>query len=451
MIGSGVLPKARVTPKIPKLCGRVIFRPWFDAVAVRVVTRGYFPVSRGWAAAWAADGDPERFREEAGANLPDFAARRALAGIADSARAYEAEAAVWEAALFAPSSPSRDQLIAAERARNRAAFRFMRGRSAFLPWLRRLPPIRWTVAPPEEVAARHGSRRAMPEAAYPPPAQPKIDTSHAIPGDGRRIYWVRFPSPVLGDTAWAKVVEPEGVDHPPTLIFLHGIGVELEMWPPTVDALDDLVKHGVRIVRSTAPWHAQRMVKGFYGGEPIMARGPEGLLTCFQAWVAETAVLVDWARNAGSATVGVGGYSLGALAGQLVASAGRTWPENLRADALILVGTTGRALGIVDGSLARGIGLAAELNRTGWTRSELERWLPLLEPHAPPVMSPGRIVMILGEADDLTPFAGGLALARQWNVPPENLFLRRQGHFSAALGLLSDPAPIERLIALLRR
>jgi pimeloyl-ACP methyl ester carboxylesterase len=247
------------------------------------------------------------------------------------------------------------------------------------------------------------------------------------------------------------VIEPVGIDNPPTLIFLHGIGVELEMWPPTADPLDDLVNHGVRIVRPTAPWHAQRMQKGFYGGEPIMGRGPDGLLTCFQAWVAETAVLVGWARNAGSATVAVGGYSLGALASQLVANAGRTWPENLHADALFLVATTGGALGIVDGSLARGIGLAAELDRTGWTHNELERWLPLLEPSAPPVMSPRNIVMILGEADDLTPFAGGLALARRWNVPPENLFQRRQGHFSAALGLLSDPAPIERIIAVLRR
>jgi len=280
--------------------------------------------------------------------------------------------------------------------------------------------------------------------------QPKIDTSQAVIGNGRRIYWLRFSSPVLGDTAWAKVVEPEAVDNPPTLIFLHGIGVELEMWPPTADPLDALVKHGVRIVRPTAPWHAQRMLTGFYGGEPIMARGPDGLLTCFQAWVAETAVLTGWARNAGSANVAVGGYSLGALTSQLVASAGRIWPENLRAGALFLVTTTGRALGIVDGSLARGIGLAAELGRTDWTRAELERWLPLLEPQGPPVMSPRRIVMILGEADDLTPFADGFALAHQWNVPPENLFLRRQGHFSAALGLLSNPAPIERLIALFR-
>jgi len=211
MVDRGALTKAPVSPRIPKLCGRVVFQPWFDAVAVRVVTRGYFPASRGWAAAWAADGDPERFRQEAGAELPDLAARRVVARIAKSSKAYEAEAASWEAVLFGPSPPSPDQLIGAEHARNYAAFRFMRGRFAFLPWLRRLPPVRWTITPPEEVEARHGNRLTTPEAAYPPPAQPQIDTSHAIDANGRRTYWTRFPSPALGDTAWAKVIEPVGV------------------------------------------------------------------------------------------------------------------------------------------------------------------------------------------------------------------------------------------------
>jgi hypothetical protein len=66
-------------------------------------------------------------------------------------------------------------------------------------------------------------------------------------------------------------------------------------------------------------------------------------------------------------------------------------------------------------------------------------------------MAPERIVMVLGEADDLTPFAGGSALARRWQIPAENLFLRPQGHFSVALGLLCDPAPIDRLLAIVDR
>jgi pimeloyl-ACP methyl ester carboxylesterase len=427
----------------------VVFRPWFDAVAVRVVTRCYFPASRGWAAAWAADGDLERFREEAGAGLPDVVARRAAARIARSSKAYESEAARWEAVLFGPLSPSPDRLIAAERARNRAAFRFMRGRSAFLPWLKRLPPVRWTITPAEEVEARHGSRLATPEAAYPPPAQPQIDTSHAVAGDGRRTYWVRFPSPVLGDTAWSKVIEPVGIDNPPTLIFLHGIGVELEMWPPTADPLDDLVKHGVRIVRPTAPWHAQRMQKGFYGGEPIMARGPDGLLTCFQAWVSEVAILVDWVSRLGSPRVAVGGVSLGALTSQLIATASREWPASLRPSSLFLVTTTGSMLDVLDGSLCRGAGFSDELNRSGWREDDLKTWLPLLQPNQPPVMAPGRIVVILGKVDDVMPYTGGRALVDRWRLPQENVFVRPQGHFSVPLGLLAETEPIQRLLTVL--
>jgi len=449
MIGNGILPKALLSPRIPKLCGRVVFRPWFDAVAVRVVTRGYFPLSRGWAAAWAADGDLERFREQAGAKLPDVAVRRAVAKIARSSRAYEAEAANWEAVLFGPPSPSPDRLMAAERARNQAAFRFMRGRSAFLPWLKRLAPVRWTITSPEVAEARHGNRLATPEAAYPPPAQSQIDSSHAVAGEGWRTYWLRFPSPVLGDTAWAKVIEPLGFDNPPTLIFLHGIGVELEMWPPTADPLDDLVKHGVRIVRPTAPWHAQRMQKGFYGGEPIMARGPDGLLTCFQAWVSEVAMLVDWASRLGSPSIAVGGVSLGALTSQIVASASREWPASLRPSAMFLVTTTGSMLDVLDGSLCRGAGFGDALKRSGWPEDELKSWLPLLQPNAPPVMAPGRIVVILGKADDVMPYTGGRALVDRWRLPQENVFVRPQGHFSVPLGLLAETEPIERLLTLL--
>jgi predicted esterase len=450
MIDTEVPPITRVTPRIPRLCGRLIFRPWFDALAVRVVTRGYFPLSRGWAAAWAADGDPERFREEAGAGLPDLVARRTLAKIAESARTYEAAVAAWEAELFASLSPSQDRLIAAERTRNRAAFRFMRGRIAFLPWLRRLPPVRWSVTPPEEVEVRHGSRLARPETAYPPPAQTKIDASHAISRDGRRTYWLRFPSPVLGDTAWAKVTEPEGGDNPPTLIFLHGIGVELEMWPPAADPLDDLVDHGVRIVRPTAPWHAQRMRRGFYGGEPIMARGPDGLLTFFQASVAESAILVNWSRRSGNPIAAIGGVSLGALTSQLTASASRSWPATARPDAMLLITTTGAMLDLLDGSLCRGAGFEVELERAGWRSKDLNRWRPLLEPNQPPAPTPDRIVVVLGEADDLMPYSGGRALVDRWRVPQGNVFVRPQGHFSVPLGLLADSAPIERFLALLR-
>jgi hypothetical protein len=37
-------------------------------------------------------------------------------------------------------------------------------------------------------------------------------------------------------------------------------------------------------------------------------------------------------------------------------------------------------------------------------------------------------------------------LAERWAVPPENLFVRRQGHFTASLAAYNDTAPMRRLI-----
>ncbi len=53
--------------------------------------------------------------------------------------------------------------------------------------------------------------------------------------------------------------------------------------------------------------------------------------------------------------------------------------------------------------------------------------------------------MVLGHSDDVTPTAGGLALAQRWGVPEPNLFARDQGHFSVSLGLLRDRAPLARI------
>jgi hypothetical protein len=42
-------------------------------------------------------------------------------------------------------------------------------------------------------------------------------------------------------------------------------------------------------------------------------------------------------------------------------------------------------------------------------------------------------------------------LAERWRVPPENLFVRDRGHFSAAIGLGVDPAPYARMFHILSR
>ncbi len=53
---------------------------------------------------------------------------------------------------------------------------------------------------------------------------------------------------------------------------------------------------GIRVIRPEGPWHGRRRLPGTYGGEPVLARGPGGLLDYFHAHVIELGRLVAWAR-----------------------------------------------------------------------------------------------------------------------------------------------------------
>ena len=438
-------------PTRASILARWVSWPWLDTVSLSFVTQVYLPLSRGWAAACGAGEDVQRFRAEAGADLPAAVIAPALFQTARLAGRYKAATGRWESAFFSANAPPEHRLAAIERARNRVATQFMLSRTSFSPWFRQFPPVRWQIASPGTMEARHGEYRGAPETAYRPTRQPPVVASHAYRRGRTRRYWLRYASPLLGDTVWARVVEPLDVAEPPTLIFLHGIAMEQDLWPPTRNALGDLAKQGIRVVRLEGPWHGRRMLKGFYGGEPILARGPDGLLTFLRASVTETAALIAWARAAGSPMVAIGGASLGALTSQLTVTVSGSWPQDLQPDALLLIATTGRPIEIVtNGSLARNIGLPEILEKSGWTAPRIERWLGLFEPRMPPVVAPDRIVIVLGRADDLMPHEGGIDLAHRWEVPADNVFVQPQGHFSVSLALLNDPAPMRRFSTILR-
>jgi hypothetical protein len=90
-----------------------------------------------------------------------------------------------------------------------------------------------------------------------------------------------------------------------------------------------------------------------------------------------------------------------------------------------------------------------QLAAHSWSPAAMRRWAPLLEPKGQPVMPPEAIIMVIGASDQVTPVDGGMALAQSWRLPPENLFLREQGHFSVALGIERDRTPLTRLAAIL--
>ena len=437
--------------------GGLIARPWFDRVTLRFLSKRYFPLSRLWAAAGIAAGSVERFAEAVPlAGLTPALGERLRQPLADVARyraaALEADRR-WQDAAFGSAS---DDLAAADGARREAAHRHMASRAKFGFLLGRcpVPAVRYDVPDPEAMAARYGALLDDPGAAYAAPEAPVIDESRRVPVDGGHEYWIRFaaPSDVMADTVHARVFEPDGPADPPTLIFCHGLGVEAEQWRGFHDELVPLRRRGVRLLRFEAPWHGRRTPPGSYGGERFLAGAPASTLELLSAQAREAAVAIAWCRRTSGGPVALGGVSLGALVAQMAGVRARDWPAAMRPDALALV-TSCDSMHVVafEGSLSRALGLPEALSAAGWTVEAMARWRAVIDPVGEPVVAPENIVAVLGTADTVTPFALGRALFARWGVPERNLFIRRQGHFSAAIGQLRDWRHLDRLAEVLGR
>jgi pimeloyl-ACP methyl ester carboxylesterase len=326
---------------------------------------------------------------------------------------------------------------------------------------RPFPPVNWEIEDPAAVHRRHGDRLGHAETAFPARADcRRIEASRGYLAGDRVDGWVRFPAPIaaVGAPAYARVSMPVATAGPgdrapmPSVIFAHGIGMEPEYWGVSRDPLNGLAGMGIRIIRPEAPWHGRRRAPGTFGGEPIIARGTGGLLDFFEAAVAEIGQLIAWARATRGGPVAIGGVSLGALTAQLAAVVARHWPRALQPDALLLVAPSRSMTRVVfEGSLSIALGEPQALRAAGWSLADIARWLPLLEPQGLPVVPPERIIVVLGEADDVTLAEGGEALVRDWRVPESNVFRCPAGHFSTSLGLSRDGAPIGRLVSILRR
>jgi hypothetical protein len=427
-------------------------QPWLDPTALWTMTRWYMPLSRAWAAAGVSEGSLERFQAELPTDRIRPAARlglaRALERTAELKRGLAVAEARWEELFFAsrPATPS--ALFNAERMRRRASHAYMLSRSGFA--LLRLgagfPAVRYEIPGPAEAMAELQPMLDDAQAAYAPPAPlPDIEVTQRIEHRTYSEYWLRFRSG--RDFAWAHVREPKGVSNPPSLIQVHGLGVEFESLDGIEDDVDPVVAMGVRLVRLEALWHNRRRQPGRFGGEPFLSRQPLSGIELFVSVARETAVLTAWCRSTSRGRVAIGGTSMGALSTQIAASRARAWPAEVRPDVLWLV-TTSDDIGNLafQSSLAKAVGLPRELTRAGWTPTAVTALNPLGVTEAPPVMAPEDIVVVLGRRDDVTPYHRGAALVARWGVPDRNLFRRELGHFSVPLGLLGDRGPLSRLV-----
>ena len=437
--------------------GGLIARPWFDRVTLRFLSKRYFPLSRLWAAAGIADGSVERFAEAAPlAGLTPALRERLRQPLADVARyravVLEADRR-WQDSAFGGAS---EDLAAADGTRRERAHQYMASRAKFGFLLGRcqVPAVRYDILDPAAMAARHGALLDDPSAAYAVPDMPAIDESRRALVDGGQEYWIRFASPsdVMGDTVHARVFEPDGPADPPTLIFCHGLGVEAEQWRNFHDELVPLRRRGVRLLRFEAPWHGRRTSAGRYGGEQFLAGAPASTLELLSAQVSEAAVAIAWCRRSSAGRVALGGVSLGALVSQMAAVRARDWPAAMRPDALAPVTSCDSMHAIAfESSLTRALGLPDALGAKGWTVDTMARWRGVIDPVGEPAVAPENIVAVLGTADTVMPFALGRAPFARWGVPEKNLFIRRQGHFRAALGQLRDWRHLDRLAEVLGR
>ncbi|HEY4163661.1 MAG TPA: hypothetical protein VGM59_11405 [Dongiaceae bacterium] len=424
---------------------KLIARPWVDPICLWGLKR-MFPASRAWAAANISEGDADRFANLLGFERVPVGVTGRLRKTLELRRNSDAAFQRWEEAIFS----AKGDVAAAEDSRRGAAQAWGTHKLAYLVLAKRrgVPAARLNVPTPAEAMEEFGSAMANPDALFKlPAALPEVERSRPVELGSVVEYWLRFRSPG-GDTAYAHVYEPKQVPAGgmPTLIFGHGLAIETEMMKGDLRGYASLAESGIRLILPDAPGHNRRVAADLYGGESFILAPPVSGLRHLTVATKEFGILATWARANGSKRVAFSGMSLGALTSQVAATRMGTWPVEARPDALMLLTTTDRVSTLAfDSSIAVIAGLDVAARAKGWRTASFAPLAGLVDASPVPPLDPERIVMLIGERDNVTPVAGGKRLADGWKVPAKNLFSRDQGHFSAAFGLGVDASPFRRI------
>jgi hypothetical protein len=428
--------------------GGLLARPWLDAAGLFGLRR-YMPLSRLWAAANTAKGDVTVFRDQV-RSLPAFWSafqlRPLLAHHVRLKRAADEACEAWETAIFDPDQVSDPGPLDDRRRRAATLHQMTRGYFAPMLFPRRPALACWQIDPPFV--------ETDPSVLYRAAVDPKsVEVSRRFVREGLAEYWLRAstPSPRLvarrgSEQLYARVIEPADGEARDTLLFGSGLCLELDLLATQSDPGRRLAAMGWRVIEPISPYHGLRAMPGFYGGEPFFALAPTGTLDLVAGQAVETALLTAWARGRFGGTVSVAGISMTSFVAQQVVSRCSLWPIEAQPDAAMLISHSGRLEEVTfSGELASLLGIDRALRDAGWTREALASISRAIDPAERPALAAERIVSVLGETDRWVPYDHGLALARQWKLPEENVFRYRLGHLGMPVQLTRDPAPFERL------
>lgn len=439
--------------------GRLVARPWLDSSALYLLKHWYFPLSRLWAAARAAEGDVDRFIEQVPLEQPNKSQRKTIAAALRQfertrLKAFSMEQ-LWHQYFFGKDPVAEERLPIIEEMRLDFRTDYNMARNKFVS-LRRLVKTSVSMDPPtpEDVAGQFGENGEKLSAYFALPDEfPEVEVSRSIPTSNGKDYWLRFPSPSqqMNDLVYARVHEPEGVENPPTLIFGHGMSVEFDHYHQLLDEVTQLTKLGIRVIRPEAPWHGRRVLPGHYGGEQFLSKLPISMFDFVAAQHKEWSTIIKWCRDNSSGPVAVGGSSLGAQSAKAIAMSATSWPEYLQPDALLAITHSQHmSEAALDGVLSDIWNLGGAMRAAGWHQDTEKTWLQRIDPEQPACIKGENIVTVYGSKDTVTPIGTAVKQMDAWNVPEENRFCYKRGHFSIPLGMINDDEPLLRFAAVIR-
>lgn len=429
----------------------IIARPWLDPICLWAITQKIMPLSK----LWALVGDPTGNIEQLWAQIPPLKQRPSFAKMYDLLKYWQKEAVaqeqLWQHIMWANQDFSDEKIWQVNQHKQQAWQRWIiQGKRKLLPYASslRLPKINFHV--PNASHQPIITDAIFQQLISLSQKLPVINVSKKLPTQKGQQYWLTFSNGL--ENVWATVFEPPLSKNQGTFIYCHGWGVEGELSGlPLEPEIGHLIDCGVRVIRLESSAHGRRCPPGYYDGEHIFASAPPALVEFMMQQVHEIGVLLHWCKLENKGPVALGGTSLGALSSQTYVSLNKRLQLYPQPDILYLSATDPNILALAgDSQLCIKSGLSAALTQAGWSKEKLDGYQPLVQVSAEPPINPNHIIMVMGNKDQVTSYHRAKELAIKWQVRPNHLFERRQGHFSLQLGLLGDQAPINSLYHLLQ-